>query len=210
MNRWTLLVLLVALLAWGCTAAEKADDLAALAGGAPAADAKAQMAAKLAELQECCDENSRAMEAECCVELDRMTAAHGNPAGDAAMPQFKAGRPVDVPAEIAARWPAVRLQAGPKETPKELVVDVGAKTQVPGTTLEVEVIAFVPTFKMTDGAITSDGAAPRNPAAKVVVREPGREEWSGWLFANMPQVHAFEHEKFTVILLSGVTQEPPK
>lgn len=211
MKSWMLLFLLVALVAFGCSPAEKADDLAALGGKTKQADPNAQMAAKLAELGECCDENSRAMGAECCLELDRMMQGHaGDQTGDAPQMQFKGGRPIDVPPEIAARWPKVRLQAGPKDAGHELIVDVGAKATIPETPLEVEVVAFVPAFKMSAGAITSDGAAPRNPAAKVVVREAGRDDWSGWLFANMPQVHAFEHDKYAVILLGGVTAEKEK
>ncbi|MDP8222843.1 MAG: hypothetical protein P9L99_05735 [Candidatus Lernaella stagnicola] len=200
--------LLVITMFVACTPAEQADELAALQQGdkPPTQHGDKQLAKKVAELQECCDENSRAMGAECCAELDRLVGAHQKPTGMDA--KFKTGRPIDVPPEIAAQWPRVRLVVGPKgQEGNPLEVAVGAKAKIEGTPLEVEVVAFVPTFKMTGQAITTDGAEPKNPAAKVVIREPGKEEWSGWLFAKMPEVHAYPGETVAVLLLEGVRQE---
>jgi hypothetical protein len=87
---------------------------------------------------------------------------------------------------------------------KEIVVAVGQTTKLEGAPLEIEVDAFAPSFKMTGDAIVSDGAEATNPAAKVVIREAGKPDWTGWLFAKMPDVHAFPSEQWKVVLLDGV------
>jgi hypothetical protein len=213
MRRWILIALVVFLLAFGgCSQAEKADSLANLKEKPAAAVSEDGFAAKLAELQACCDDNSRAMGAQCCFDLDNLLAAHsgkgsgamgGGAMGD--MPQFKSGRPVEVDPAVAARWPQVKILFGKKdEPPQALVVDVGKTAPLPGTPLTIEVEAFVPAFKMGGGKIGSAGMDPTNPAAKVAIREAGKDDWAGWLFAKMPTVHAFEHEVYAVVLAEGV------
>jgi len=115
---------------------------------------------------------------------------------------------VKVDEAIAAQWPKVKLAFGPKDGKlEEIVMAVGKKKKLPNTPFEVEVQYFLPSFKMSDAGIVSDGAEPTNPAARILIREAGKPDWSGWLFAKMPDVHAFEHDAYKVILVAGVPKE---
>jgi len=205
MRRTVLLMLLVLIFA-ACSPGEKATELSALK---QPKQERGPSRADLDTLIKCCDDNARAMGAECCRQLDEFMQPHAEMMGGAGGgPSFHSGRPVQVPPEIAAQWPKVKLRVGPKGAPgSEIVLAVGEKKKIEGTPLEIEVIAFVPAFKMTGEAVITDGAEPTNPAAKVVIREAGKPDWTGWLFANMPDVHAFEHEQFAVILLAGIRRE---
>ncbi len=202
------LVLICLWLVAACTPAEKADEFSALEqkqAPAPATMPRVDVEG----LKACCDDNARAMGAECCVQLDEFLRAHAKP-GDAmpAMGAVRTGRPVQLPPEIAAQWPAVKLGFGPKDGAlREIVVKVGERQPLGDTGLSVEVGAFVPAFAMTAEAIVTKGAEPTNPAAQVIVRETGKDDWHGWLFATMPDVHAFEHATTKVVLLAGVAKE---
>jgi hypothetical protein len=228
MRRVLIAIALALLVSAACLKAEKAGDLAVLKPKAERPMGGAPGPADMKKLIDCCDENARAMGAECCLQLEDLlqaqVAAKGGgknmgmakemPPGMPGMPgapgapdggAFKTGRPAQVEPAIAARWPKVKLAVGPKTgAGKEIVIPVGQKAKVDGTPLEIEVIAFVPAFKMTADAIVSDGAEPTNPAAKVTIREAGKPDWSGWLFAKMPEVHAFPHDSLRVALVEGV------
>ncbi|NLH47338.1 MAG: hypothetical protein GX444_01900 [Myxococcales bacterium] len=214
MKKWFWILIFAVLLFAACQKAEKADDLAALMGSGPA-NAPVGPAADLKQLQDCCDENARAMAAECCLELDRLMQPQGAQSGSEekpAMPEgmmggpgFKSGRPIQVDEAVAKRWSRVKLSVGPKGgAGKELVLPVGGKTKIEGSSVEIEVVSFLPAFKMTSEAIISEGGEPNNPAAKVVIRETGKPDWTGWLFAKMPDVHAWKHDTLAVTLLGGV------
>jgi hypothetical protein len=239
MRKATIALALALLLALGaCTRAEKAKDLSALMPPRTEKPALGPASDDLKKLLACCDENARAMGAECCNQLQELMAAQaggkglganrqmppnmgmdqpmppnmgGNePAPNAAeAPSFKTGRPVTIDPAIAARWPKVKLSVGPKSgAGKELVMAVGQKAKAEGTPLEIDVLAFAPAFKMTADAIVSDGAEPANPAAKVTIREAGKPDWSGWLFAKMPDVHAYPGDAWKVTLVEGVQKAP--
>ncbi len=99
----------------------------------------------------------------------------------AAMP--KIDRTVTVSKEVSAKWSAVKLAVEDKvaKTKKEYTVAVGSELAVPNTKIKVKVLAFLPDFKMGDKEITSASDKPNNPAVQVVVTEPGKEDWKGWL-----------------------------
>jgi len=205
MKKFAFLLLLIVAVA--CTPGEKAQEMSALGGGKQPANQQLQL--DLQALKDCCDENARAMGAECCQQLDRMLAAHSGVSG-MQQPQatMRTGRPVQLPDEIAANWPKVKLRVGPRDAEgAEIEVAVGETITPAGTPLAIEVKSFVPAFKMTASSITSAGAEATNPAAQVIIREADKPDWSGWLFANMPEVHAFEHEQYQVILLGGIAKE---
>ena len=57
---------------------------------------------------------------------------------------------------------------------------------------------------MDDSGITSRGAEPTNPAVRVVITEAGQESYEGWLFATMPEIHPFPHDRYGVFLVEGI------
>jgi hypothetical protein len=124
----------------------------------------------------------------------------------AAMP--KIDRMVTVSKEVSTKWPAVKLSVEDKvaKAKKEYTIAVGSELAVPNTKIKVKVLAFLPDFKMGDKEITSASVKPNNPAVQVVVTEPGKEEWKGWLFSLIPSIHPFSHEKLAITLVGGVSK----
>ncbi len=120
----------------------------------------------------------------------------------------KIDRKVIVPKEVKAKWTSVKLNIEDKtaKSAKEYVVAVGSDLAVPNTKIKVTVLAFLPDFKMGDQEITSASDKPNNPAAQIVVQEPGKEEWKGWLYSMHPGVHPFQHEKIAITLVGGVSK----
>ncbi len=131
------------------------------------------------------------------------------PTGEAVSPHGMAGKkslPVSVPESIKVKWKAVKVSVTDKTSNKssEYTVPIGSEFAIPGTGLVITVENFLPQFSMTDSMITSQSNDPKNPAAQARIAEGGKELFKGWLFAMFPTVHAFQHPKYSVILVSGV------
>ncbi len=128
------------------------------------------------------------------------------PAGMPNIPHVE--RAVVVPKDVQEKWKSVKLSIQDKSTKraKEYTVPVGSELAVPNTNVKIKVLAFLPDFKMTDKEITSVSDKPNNPAAQVVVEEPGKPEWKGWLYSLHPDVHPYEHEKIAIILMGGAAK----
>ena len=103
---------------------------------------------------------------------------------------------VVVPAEVAARWKAVRIVAHDKQANRDLVytVDVGGSFVLPDTALQVKVTHFLPTF-VTDGKLaTSTSNDAKNPGVEIVLIQGGAETGRGWLFKTPPQSEPDKHQ----------------
>jgi hypothetical protein len=136
----------------------------------------------------------------------------GHPSMEGAMPPAgsvpKVDRTVKVPDNVKAKWKAVKLIVEDKaaKTSKEYTVNVGSELEVPNTKLKVKVLAFLPHFQMNDKEITSASDNPTMPAAQIVVQEPGKEDWKGWMFSLQPDMHPFVHDKIAIRLAGGVSK----
>jgi hypothetical protein len=133
------------------------------------------------------------------------------PAGmpGAGMPDVpKVDRKVVVPKAVAAKWGSVKLKIEDKgaKSAKDYVVAVGSELAVPNSAVKVKVLAFLPDFKMGEQDITSASDKPNNPAAQIVVTEPGKPEWKGFIYSMHPGVHPFTHEKIAITLVGGVSK----
>jgi hypothetical protein len=137
-----------------------------------------------------------------------MPGAGMPPAGMPAENTPKIDRAVAVPKEVAAKWPAVKLAVEDKvaKNMKEYTVAVGSELAVPNTKIKITVLAFLPHFKMGDKDITSASNEPKMPAAQVLIQEPGKPEWKGWLFSLAPDMHPYQHEKIGIKLAGGVSK----
>ena len=126
-----------------------------------------------------------------------------SPHGDA-MP--KTTKTVMVPDAVKGSWSKVTLvfedKSGKKKT--EYTVKVGSSLEIPGTGLKVQVGEFLPDFQMTDTTITSKSNEPNNPAVRVEVFEKGKAIYKNWLYAKFPEIHKFEHERYSLMLKGGV------
>jgi hypothetical protein len=113
---------------------------------------------------------------------------------------------VTLPDDVRSAWGAIRVKLVDSATKAETTYEVplGQTTALGDSGLTVEAVAFVPDFVMDASGITTRSADPNNPAAKVVIRENGADDYSGWLFAKMPDIHPYPHQKYQVLLVDGV------
>ncbi len=111
--------------------------------------------------------------------------------------------------EIADDWRAIRVRVVELETMKEsfFEVPIGEEAPLGDTGLSLRTVVFIPDFVMGENGITSRSAAPQNPAARVVILEEGKDDYEGWLFGAMPEIHAYPHELYGVMLAEGVPVE---
>jgi len=111
--------------------------------------------------------------------------------------------------EIADDWQAVKVRvvelASMAETFHEIAI--GESALLGDTGLTLEVVAFVPDFVMDEGGITSRSAVPQNTAARIVISEDGKDDYTGWLFGAMPEIHAYPHDLYGVVLVEGIPAE---
>ena len=112
---------------------------------------------------------------------------------------------LEVPPEVGKTYQGIRLTWKEKDGREgTLDVPLGATAKIPGTDLEVGSDVYLPAFTMAGDAITSTGTAEENPAARVTVSEKGRELFAGWIFKRFPDVHPFQHPKYSIRLEGGV------
>ena len=95
---------------------------------------------------------------------------------------------------------------------QEFIVKLSGELKIPDSRLTVTVGDFLPDFKMGAQVITSSSNNPVNPAVGVKIFEDGTQifpetgKW-GWLYANHPTIHPFQHESFSVTLKEGVEKK---
>jgi hypothetical protein len=111
--------------------------------------------------------------------------------------------------EIADDWGAIRVRVVDLETGEgnEYEVAIGDTVELGDSGLTLKAETFLPDFVMSENGITSRSAEPQNPAARVVISEQGKPDHHGWLFAAMPAIHAFQHERYGVVLVEGIPAE---
>lgn len=90
----------------------------------------------------------------------------------------------------------------------ELEAPIGEATVLGDTGLTVTPQVFIPDFVMDDTGISSRSAEPNNPAVRVRIEEAGAEPFEGWLFAELPEVHPFVHDRYRVLLAGGIPASP--
>jgi len=138
----------------------------------------------------------------------------GHPSTEGGMPQTgmpdmpKVDRKVVVPKEVAAKLKSVKLvvEDKVKKSSKEYTIGVGSSLEVPGTKIKLTVVAFLPDFRMGEKDITSASDKPNNPAAQILIKDPGKPDQKIWLYSMHPGVHPFQHEKIGLTLSGGVSK----
>ena len=119
---------------------------------------------------------------------------------------------LEVPPEVQKAFRAIRLSWKDNTGGQEGVLEVplGGTTKVPGSSLEVRGDVYLPAFSMAQNVITSSGVEEENPAARITVAENGSQVFEGWVFTRFPDVHPFQHPRFTLKLVGGVRRAPAK
>jgi hypothetical protein len=111
--------------------------------------------------------------------------------------------------EIADAWSGIRVQVVDSETGDVQNYDVtlGEAVTLGDSGLTLSSDLFIPDFVMDEGGITSRSAETQNPAARIVIAEDGVADYEGWLFAAMPEIHPYPHERYQVLLVEGIPAE---
>jgi hypothetical protein len=140
----------------------------------------------------------------------RMAVSHdrATPEGGQELGQTVPTRLV-VPPEVTAAYSAIRVGWKDSESGREglLEVPIGGAASLPGSDLEVRADVFLPSFSMSAEEITSTGTGQENPAARIAVVQAGNEIFAGWIFTRFPEVHPFQHPRFSLRLDGGVPRK---
>jgi hypothetical protein len=138
------------------------------------------------------------------IHADAMSSVMGG--GDHAM---GINRDVHLSDEIRSAWRGVTIRVVDTTDDSDQVFDVGLGSTVAlaDTGIELTAETFIPAFVMDDSGITSSSAEASNPAVRVVITEDGEEPYHGWLFAAMPGIHPFPHDRYQVLLVEGIPAE---
>lgn len=119
---------------------------------------------------------------------------------------------LEIPPEVQEAYSGIRILWKDSQSGKEGVLDVplGGTASIPGSTLQVQGEVYLPAFSMSQGTITSSGVEEQNPAARIAVAENGKEIFGGWIFTRFPDVHPFEHSRYSLKLGGGIRKAPAK
>jgi hypothetical protein len=114
--------------------------------------------------------------------------------------------PATVAPEIAAAWAAVRIRVIDRESgaAENFEIPLGGADLLGESGLVLSAGVFLPDFIMDEHGITSRSAMPVNPAVRVLISEDGMEDFDGWLFAAMPEIHPYPHARYQVLLVEGI------
>jgi hypothetical protein len=114
-------------------------------------------------------------------------------------------RPVVIPDALKGKYSGVELVVTEKGQAqgKTYTVGLNKSLAVPGSDLVIEVGDYLPSLSVGENEVTS-GLEENNPAVQIRVTEKGAEIYNGWLFQNFPNVHPFQHERFSISLKRGL------
>jgi len=141
----------------------------------------------------------------------RMAVSHDREDASASGSEAAPSAPTElvVPPEAIAAFSGVRIAWKDAESSKEgiLEVPIGIPTPLPGSDLQVRADVYLPAFAMSAQTITSTGIAEENPAARIAIAQEGKEIFTGWIFQRFPDVHPFQHPRFTLRLEGGIPRK---
>jgi hypothetical protein len=117
------------------------------------------------------------------------------------------GVTIIVPEEVKSKWMYVVIEVDDKKENKqeEFTIFIGGMLTIPDSDLTISVGPFLPDFQLDEKTITSRSAEPNNPSVGISVKENGKKiflltgKW-GWLHANFPGIHSFQHERYALTL----------
>lgn len=109
---------------------------------------------------------------------------------------------VTVPDMVKEGWQDIKIEVLNKQTNQKntVTVPIGGEVNIPDSKLRIKAEYFLPEFTMEGRNITSASNEPKNPAVYIMVVEDGEEIFKGWLFAQFPSAHQFEHPNYSLAL----------
>jgi hypothetical protein len=119
---------------------------------------------------------------------------------------------VITPEEVKNKWTTVSIVIKDKSSGASVSYKVKPDSvfEIPETNFKLKIGAFLPDFTMDAERITSLSAEPNNPALQVTIYEGEAEKYRGWLFSKFADMHAFEHERYSIILEDKFTRTADK
>ncbi len=116
---------------------------------------------------------------------------------------------LEVPPEVLKAYSGIWLRWKDSGDNKEgtLEVPLEGTARIPNSEIEVRADLFLPAFTMSQQTITSSGTEPANPAARITVLDKGQEIFGGWIFTRFPDVHPFQHPRYSLLLEGGVPRK---
>ena len=142
-------------------------------------------------------------------DVEQQAGTNTGEAGGQKVPQR-----IDIPPEVQSAYSGIRLSWKDANNGEQGLLDVplGGTARIPGSAppLELRGDVYLPAFTMTQDAITSSGVEEQNPAARYSASEGGTEIFAGWIFARFPDVHPFQHKRYSLKLVGGIRKAPAK
>lgn len=131
-------------------------------------------------------------------------ASQGMPGAGMNIP--KGEKQVVIPDDVKGKWSSVIVTINDKAAKKseDVTIKLNSEYTIPNSGLKVKVGDFLPDFTMQGLNITSLSNDPKNPAVSIQVFEGDQKIFSGWLWANFPAMHPFQHDKYELLLKEGV------
>lgn len=116
----------------------------------------------------------------------------------------KTEKRIEVPEAVKKKWTKAVITIEDKKDNKktEQTVKIGSEIVLGDSKLTLKTAEFLPDFRMTEDAITTASMELNNPALRVEILENGQSIFKGWLYSKFPDIHPFEHERYSVRLKS--------
>ncbi len=113
---------------------------------------------------------------------------------------------VEVPESVKKKWTKAVIIIEDKKSGKksEQTVNIGSEVALGDSKLTLRTAEFLPDFRMTENSITTASAELNNPALRVEITENGKSIFKGWLYSKFPDVHPFEHERYSLRLKQAI------
>lgn len=112
-----------------------------------------------------------------------------------------------IPQETKNKWHKINLIFLDKGTKKseEYIINIHSTLDLSKSNLTIKTKEFLPDFIIKDNnIITSKSNEQNNPALRVEILEQNKTIFDGWLFAKYPDIHGFEHNKYSIKLKEGL------
>ncbi len=122
----------------------------------------------------------------------------------------KIERGVFVPVNVKGKWKSVKILVKNKqheELNEVKTLELGSSFTLDDGKLKVTVGPYFPNFVMDGNIYTSMDNVEWNPAVQLVVEENGQVTFKGWSFKKFPSMYAFEHENYSLELISAIPME---
>ncbi|MCX8027205.1 MAG: DUF2155 domain-containing protein [Thermodesulfovibrionales bacterium] len=114
----------------------------------------------------------------------------------------KTEKRIELPDSVRMKWTkaVIVVEDLKNKTRYEQTVNIGSEFTLKNSNIVVRTREFIPDFRMTDTTITTASNELNNPALRIEVYEGDKDIFKGWLYMKFPDIHPFEHERYSIKL----------